>query len=144
MGRVLAGVRAVRTAWAGSLLGGAFAGFTRGHVLAAHLADAGVLSTDRPRQRMALAPAMVRAERDGGSAGGGLCAGGEECALPLPGQAVATQGSAVLAFAPAVAGPVRGAVRSAAVRSDEQLFRVASTGGRRRQAPLRLQPRQAQ
>ena len=44
----------------------------------------------------------------------------------------------------ALAGSVRGAVRSAAVRPDEHLFRVCAAGRRSRQAPLRLQPRQAQ
>ena len=65
------------------------AALARRHALAAHPADAGVLSADRSGQRMAAAPAVVRAERHGGSARGGLRAGGEECALPLPGQAAA-------------------------------------------------------
>ena len=118
--------------------------FTRGHQLAAHPADAGVLSADRSGQRVAAASAVVRAERDGGSAGRGLCAGREECALPLPGQAAATQGGAVFASAPTLAGFVRREVRCAAVRPDQHLFRVAAAGRRSGQAPLRLQPRQAQ
>ena len=49
------------------------------------------LSADRSGQRVAAASAVVRAERDGGSARRGLCAGGEECALSLPGQAAGAQ-----------------------------------------------------
>ena len=73
-----------------------------------------------------------------------ILAGGKRCALPLPGQAVATQRGAVLASAPALAGFVRGAVRCVAVRLDEHLFQVCAAGRRSRQAPPRLQPRQAQ
>ena len=40
----------------------------RGHQLATHPADAGVLSADRSWQRMAPASTVVRAERDGGFA----------------------------------------------------------------------------
>ena len=43
--------------------------------MAAYPADAGVLSADRSRQRMAAAPAMVRAERDGNLLGEGSLAG---------------------------------------------------------------------
>ena len=81
--------------------------FARGHQLAAHPADAGVLSADRSRQRVAPASAVVRAERDGGFAGRGLCAGREECAVSLPGQAAAAQGGAVFPSAGALAGFVR-------------------------------------
>jgi hypothetical protein len=45
--------------------------------MAAHPADAGVLSVDRSLQRVALAPAVVRTERDGGSAGRRLWAVGK-------------------------------------------------------------------
>src|SRR5271170_2494634 len=77
---------------------------------------------------------MVRAKRHGGSSGRGLCAGGEECALPLPGQAAATQGGAVLAPAPTLAGLVRGKVRCAGLRPHQHLFRVAAAGGQTGQA----------
>ena len=50
----------------------------------AHPADAGVLSADRSRQRMAAASAVVRSKRDGGFAGRGLWAGRQECAVSLP------------------------------------------------------------
>src|SRR5260370_41180170 len=100
----------------------ASAGLTQRDAVAAHLADAGVLSVDRSRQRVALAPALVRAERDGGPARCRLWAGGEECALPLPRQAVGAQDGAVRSSAPALAGFVRGEFRSPALRSDQHLF----------------------
>ena len=99
-----------------------------GTSLAAYPADAGVLSADRSRQRMAAAPAMVRAERDGGSSRRGLLAGGEECTVSLLGQAAGAQGGAVQSSAPALAGSFRSRVRCPAVRPDEHLFRVRSAG----------------
>ncbi len=50
----------------------------RGNQLAAYLAYARLLSTDRSGKRVAIASAMVRAERDGGSARRGLFAGRQE------------------------------------------------------------------
>src|SRR5262249_56786755 len=99
MGRVLAGVPAVRATRSQSVVGGSFAGFAGRDVLAAHPADAGLLSADRSGQRVAIAPAVVRAERDGGSTRRGRRAGGEERALPLPRQAAGTQDGAGLASA---------------------------------------------
>src|SRR5258708_20631191 len=71
MGRLLARLSSLWAAATGSVLCTAAADFTRGHQLAAHPADAGVLSADRSRQRVAPASAVVRAERDGGLAGRG-------------------------------------------------------------------------
>ena len=47
------------------VLVGASAGFAQRDAVAAHPADAGVLPSDRSRQRVAPAPAVVRAECDG-------------------------------------------------------------------------------
>src|SRR5258708_4058885 len=99
MGRLLARLSSLWAAATGSVLCTAAADFTRGHQLAAHPADAGVLSADRSRQRVAPASAVVRAERDGGLAPRGLCAGRQKCAVSLPGQAAPSQGGAVFPFA---------------------------------------------
>src|SRR6266853_1495914 len=104
-----------RAGAARSVLVGASAGLTQRDAVAAHPADAGVLSVDRSRQRVALAPAVVRAERDGGSSRCRLWAGGEECPLPLPRQAVGTQDGAVRSSAPTLAGFVRSQFRSPAL-----------------------------
>src|SRR3954466_9105685 len=61
----------------------------------------------------------------------------------MSGQAARPQGGAILASARALAGSVRGLVRGAALRPDLDLLRVAPARRRDRQAPPRLQPRQA-
>ena len=67
-----AGWRAICTSSSGSTSSCARpgAGSREGTSWRAHRADAGVLSADRSGQRMAAAPAMVRAERDGRSSRG--------------------------------------------------------------------------
>src|ERR1700757_1314562 len=84
MGRLLARLSSLLAAAARSVLWAAAASLARGHQLAAHPADAGVLSADRSRQRVAPASAVVRRERDGGLARRGLWAGRQECAVSLP------------------------------------------------------------
>ena len=69
MGRVLARLPAVRATGARRVLGGAAARFARRDLLAARAADAGVLPADRSGQRVAAAPAVVRAQRHRRSAG---------------------------------------------------------------------------
>src|SRR5215831_4844484 len=49
--------------------------------------------------------------------------------ISLPRQAVGAQGGAVRSSAPALAGFVRGKLRSSSVRSDQHLFRVGTAGG---------------
>src|SRR5205823_12862682 len=132
---------ALRSAMIEPFMGPTSACITGMYVLARHPANAGLLSADCSRKRVAPAPAMVRAKRHGGSSGGRLWVGGEECALPLPGQAAASQGGAVLSPASTLGRFVRGEVRCAAVRPHQHLFRVAAAGGQTGQAPLRLQPR---
>src|SRR5208337_3236277 len=88
-----------------------------GTLLAAHPRDAGVLPAHRPGQRMASAPAVVRAKRHGRSARRGFCAGREERALSLPRQARRAQTGAVHAPAPTLAGSVRRPLRRPSLRS---------------------------
>ena len=116
VGRVLARLPALRAARARSVLVAATAELARGHPLAPCAADAGLLPADRSGQRVAAAPAVVRAQRDGGPARGRRRAGRQGHPLPLPGQAACPQGGAVLAPARALAGSVRGQLRGAALR----------------------------
>jgi hypothetical protein len=68
MGCVLVGVSAVRAPGVGLVLVAMLAGLARRHVLAAHCADAVVLSADRSGQQVAIASSAFRAKRDGVSA----------------------------------------------------------------------------
>src|SRR5437867_3604109 len=129
MGRLLAGRPTLRTTRAGSVLGPAPARQSGGHLLAAHSANAGQLPAPGSGQRMALAPALVRAERDGRFARGRCRAGGEEWALSHTGQSARAQAGALCAFAGALAGFVRRPVRCAALRFDFDLLRERAAGG---------------
>src|SRR6185503_11499161 len=88
-------VRAVAATRSGQLLASPAAALARGHAVAAGVADAGGLSTHRPRLRVATAPALVRCECHGRSTQCRLRIGREEHAVPLPGQAGGAQGRAV-------------------------------------------------
>ena len=61
--------------------------FARRNLLEAHSRDAGLLPAHRSGQRVAPAPAVVRAKRHGRSARRRFCAGREERSLSLPRQA---------------------------------------------------------
>ena len=121
VGRVLAGAGAVGSAGVGSVLAAAAAGESARDALAGRAQDAGLLPVDRAGQRVAPAPALVRAQCDGGSAGRSAGAG-EGHAVPLSGQAAGASPGVVLAPQGALADAVRGALRRAALRSDEHLL----------------------
>ena len=75
-----------------------------------------------PGSEVALAPALVPAQCDGGSAG--RSAGvGQGHAVPMSGQAAGASPGAVLASRGTLADAVRGALRRAALRPDEHLLR---------------------
>src|ERR1700678_3309119 len=102
------------------------------------------LPTDRTRQRVAAASRMVRQERHGRSAGGGFRLGRDAQALCLPRPVARPQGRDVLASDGALARSIQRQFRRAAVRSDQHLLRGQRLRfARGRQAPPRLQPRQA-
>ena len=124
MGRLLARLPPVGLVAARRLLGRQAAAVTPRHALAECVQDAGLLPADRPRQRVAAAPPLVRTERHGGPAGRRLRPGAERQAVPLPGQAAGPQAGAVQLSAAALAGIVRCPFRRAAVRPDQHLLRV--------------------
>ena len=126
------------------VLGRAPAAEPEGNALGPGPAGPGRLSADRAGQRMAAASRVVRQQRDGRSAGRRLRPGRGAQALCLPRPAARPQGGAVLASDRALARSVQRRLRRAALRSDQHLLRGqrrGSAGGR--QAPPRLQPRQA-
>src|SRR5271169_4916752 len=93
---------------------------------------------------VAAASRMVRQERHGRSAGGGFRLGRDAQALCLPRPVARPQGRAVLASDGALARSVQRQFRRAALRSDQHLLRGQRLRfARGRQAPPRLQPRQA-
>ena len=141
VGGVLAGARAVGAPGAGPVLASAAAAEPPGHALAGRAEDAGVLPADRPGQRVAAAPALVRAQRHGGSAGPAGVGAGRPHAVPLPGQAARPQARVLLVPAGALGDAVRRPLRRSALRPDLDLLRERPAV--LRQAAVRLQPRQA-
>ena len=134
VGGLLAGVRAVGPAAAGHLLAAATAAQPQGHALAECPQDAGGLPSDRPRQRVAPAPPVVRPQRHGRPARRGLCHRPEPHPLSLSGPSGGAQAGAVLLPAGALAHPLRCPLRGPALRSDQHLFRVRSARARQAQA----------
>ena len=107
-------------------------------------AGVGRVSPDRAGQRVEAAPRLVRQERHGRPAGGGLRTGGSAQALRLPRPSAAAQRRVVLASDGALARPVQRELRCAALRFDQYVFRDQCLGrGGGRQAAPRLQPGQA-
>ena len=144
MGRVLVGRAVVAGTAARSVLGRAPAGEPQADALGPGSAGSGRLSADRTGQRVAAASRVVRQQRHGRSLGRGFRPGRGAQALRLPRPAARAQGCVVLASVAALARSVQRRFRRAALRSDQHLFRGQrrrSAGGR--QAPARLQPRQA-
>src|ERR1051325_10244524 len=101
------------------------------------------LSPAGPGQRVAAAPALVRAERAGRFAGRGFFPGGDSSALRLPRLALAAQDRPLRPSHGAVEGFVQRPIRRAALRPDQHLFRERAAFSARRQTEIRSQPRQA-
>ena len=138
MGRLLAGLRAVGPAATGRLLAAAPAAQPQGDPLAECAQDPGGLPSDRPGQRMAPAPSLVRSQCDGRPARRGLCDRPQPHPLSLSGSSGGAQAGAVLLPSGALARPLRCPLRHPALRSDQHLFRMRPAGAR--QAQIRLQP----
>ena len=107
VGRVLAGADVVGSAGAGSILAYPAAVEPSGHTLAGRVEDVGVLSADRSGQRMAVASALVRSQRDARLAGQSDGGHRQRYAVPLSGQAGGAQAGVFLGFAGALGDVVR-------------------------------------
>ena len=84
MGRLLAGRAVVAGVAAGPLLGRPPAAEPQGHAMGSGPAGAGLVPADRAGQRVEAASRLVRQQRHGRPAGGGLRAGRVAQALRLP------------------------------------------------------------
>jgi len=138
MGSLLAGAFAVGGAATRSVLGRAFAHEPKGHALGSGTVRAGRLSPAGAGQRVAVASGVVRTDRAGRSAGRRFRTGRDPQALSLSRSVAGAQRGVVRSSDEPLARPVQRPLRSAALRSDQHLFRGRTTLSRRRQAALRL------
>src|SRR5277367_4102016 len=126
VGWLLAGTELVARIGARRVLAPAAASESQGDALGPGSVGAGGLPTVGAGQRVASAPRMVRAQRDGRSIGRAVRAGRNPQALPLPRPAARTQDGAVRSPRWALARLVQRQLRRAALRSDQHLFRGRS------------------
>ena len=131
MGRLLAGAFALGGVAARSVLVGAPAGEPQGHALGSGAVRAGRLPVAGAGQRVAAASGVVRTDRARRPAGRRLRARRDPQALSLSRPAAGAQGGAVRSSDGALARPVRRALRSLALRSDQHVFRGRAAVSRR-------------
>ena len=125
VGCVLAGSELVGSPGPGPLLGRATAAEPAGHAVVGHPEDTGLLPADRPGQRVAPSPALVRAPRASRSPWQ-RPGDRRRHALSLPRQAAGAQAGLLLVPARPLGDVVRRALRRASLRPDLDVLRERS------------------